>query len=223
MVPVDLRDADDYATPATNLAAFTFLKRYPKSLDDEPQLLASVRDDMARIKHYRLGTLFADANYSLEKAPAVRRWLLDLNLCTSTAVLSNVGDPAKRFTARFPRRKGAVVCGNLELKRITGAPPIRRHTRASLSVFSYCRELTVTVRTDPFYFDERDNRAFLDTYIAQIAKRIDREPEDIDRDWGHFAAGRVPEHAAQTTDQPRMIGGTSGSPSADPPATSTHR
>jgi hypothetical protein len=180
MIPFDLREPEDYATPATNLAAYTFLKRLPRELLDEQHLLASIRDDTARIKHYRLGTVFADVNYSLERVPAIRRWLLDLNLCTATAVLSNVGDPARRFTARFPRQKGSVVCGNLVLEGISGAPPIRRHTRVAISLFSYRRELTVSVRTDPFLYTDNENREFLMAYVQQIARRLPARPRCLD-------------------------------------------
>lgn len=218
MVPVDLREAEDYATPATNLAAFTFVRRYTQGLADPGRLLATIRDDTARIKHYRLGTVFADVNYSLERAKPIRRWLLDLNLCTSTAVLSNVGDPAKRFTARFPRQKGAIVCGNLVLKRITGAPPIRRHTRASLSVFSYRRELTLTVRTDPFFFTESENREFLAAYVRQIAKRLGHEPQDVDAEWGGFAA---PSGADASGSPPQSLPSRDGSLGATPEAINT--
>jgi hypothetical protein len=82
--------------------------------------------------------------------------------------LSNVGDPSKRFTARFPRKQGRVVCGNLTLQHVSGVPPLRAQTHATLAIFSYRRELTISVRCNPYLFDEKATKAFLDMYEAGL-------------------------------------------------------
>ncbi len=172
LMPSDLREQKDYPMPATNMTAYTFLTRKGKDCDDLKQLMRSIREETARIKHEQLGREFMDVTELASYAPGVLRFLLARKRCKATTILSNVGDPSRRFTASFPRDKGRVVAGNLRLESIRGVPPMRLKTHATLAVFSYLRNLTLCVRCDPFRFTPDQSRAFIQMYADQLRTHL---------------------------------------------------
>lgn len=172
MMPTDLRTTDDYHLPAANKVSFTFITRRSTDLDRPEELLRSVRRETVAIKNERRGLRFADmlaCGFSLK---GVVPLMLSVPFCLATAILSNVGDPSRRFTARFPRRGGRVVCGDVVLEEITGAPPQRYKTQATLSAFAYNRQLTLSLRCDPFSFAPEDTQEFLNLYAAQLGRHL---------------------------------------------------
>jgi hypothetical protein len=172
MMPTDLRTTDDYETPATNKVAYTFLNRTPAELDQTEDLLQSIRRETLEIKNERRGVRFADTLAACFAVKGLMPVMLSFPFCMATTLLSNVGDPSRRFTARFPRSKGRVVCGNLVLEEITGAPPLRRKTRATISAFAYNRRLTLSARCDPFTFTADDTQEFLDLYSGRLRSHV---------------------------------------------------
>jgi hypothetical protein len=172
MMPTDLRTTDDYETPAVNKVAYTFLNRTPRELDRPDDLLQSIRRQTLEIKNERRGVRFADMLAGGFGVKGLMPLLLSYPFCMATTILSNVGDPSRRFTARFPRSKGRVVCGNLVLEEITGAPPLRRKTRATISAFAYNRRLTLSARCDPFTFAPADTQEFLNLYAGRLQSHI---------------------------------------------------
>lgn len=168
MMPVDMRNTDDYETPAANKMSYTFLNRDPAELELSAALVTSVRQDTQRIKSEGHGARFADMLAGGFAVKGLMPLLLSHPFCMATAILSNVGDPSRRFTARFPRRGGRVVCGDVVLEQITGAAPLRYKTRATISAFAYNRKLTLSARCDPFTFTAGDTQEFLDLYVAQL-------------------------------------------------------
>ncbi len=164
MMPSDLRSTEDYSMPATNMTAYTFLSQKPGKCRDMATLLQSIREQTGKIKHERLGTKFVDALALAEYAPPILNFMLARKWCMATTILSNVGDPSRRFTARFPRDGGRVVCGNLKLDRVTGVPPLRKQSHATVAIFTYLRKLTISVRCNPYLFDATHTREFLDMY-----------------------------------------------------------
>jgi hypothetical protein len=173
MMPADLRGSEDYLMPATNMAAYTFLACARGDARRPAELLRAIRDKTAMIKHQRSGTRFMDMIY----AAAQVRWLLPLvlrcRLCLASAILSNVTDPSRRFTARLPRQAGRIVAGNLVLEEMTGVPPLRPWTRATFSVSQYDRRLTISLRCDPHLFRLRDTASLLDLYVEQLNRSAD--------------------------------------------------
>jgi hypothetical protein len=172
MMPTDLRTTDDYETPAVNKVAYTFLNRKPRELERPEVLLQSIRRETAEIKNARRGVRFADMVAGGFAVKGLMPLLLSIPFCMATTLLSNVGDPSRRFTARFPRSKGRIVCGNLILEEITGSPPLRRKTRATISAFAYNRRLTLSARCDPFTFTPADTQEFLDLYAARLQSHV---------------------------------------------------
>ena len=174
MMPSDLREQQDYRMPATNMTAYTFMTRRAAHCDDFAGLMKSVREQTARIKHDQLGRSFMDTVLFASYGQGILRYLLSRDRCISTAILSNIGDPTKRFTSTLPRRKGKIVAGNLILDDVTGVPPMRTKSRATIAVFSYLRTLTLSLRCDPYHFDQRQSQAFLDLYGDRLRAHLER-------------------------------------------------
>ncbi|MHB1033666.1 MAG: hypothetical protein ACYC35_27040 [Pirellulales bacterium] len=168
MMPTDLRSGDDYEMPAANMTSYTFITRAARMCASPDDLLRSIRNETGLIKHQRSGTTFMDMLLAASNRPGLLRFLLSRNLCLATAILSNLADPSRRFTARFPRQAGRIVCGNLVLDRLTGVPPLRPKTRATFSVSQYDRRLTLGLRCDPHVFRMEDTAALLRLYEQRL-------------------------------------------------------
>ena len=132
--------------PAANMVAYTFLACAAGDIRHPQQLLTTIRNKTALIKHERSGALFLDMIYGATRFRGLLPVILRCGLCMASAVLSNVADPSRRFSARLRRRAGRVVTGNLVLEEITGVPPLRPGTRAAFSVSQYDRRLTISLR-----------------------------------------------------------------------------
>tara|TARA_R110002049_G_scaffold27321_2_gene94015 strand:- start:87619 stop:89007 length:1389 start_codon:yes stop_codon:yes gene_type:complete len=168
LVPSDMRAGDDFEQPACNMTAYTFLTHNAGELANAEQLLASIRQDTLQIKHGNLQQQFIDGLTSAMSNPNFLTFLLRRNFCLATCVLSNAGDPAKRFTCRLPKTRGKVSCDDFTLEAITGVPPLRRNTRSTLSVSSYGRKLIFSMRCDPHRFSQADTTALLDVFCDQL-------------------------------------------------------
>ena len=98
--------------------------------------------------------------------------MLRLNRCFASAVLTNVGDPIRRFRVRFPRRDNKAVVGNLLLENIVGVPPLRALTRVGVALTSYAGQLTVSLLCDRHCFSQQQARHFLEIYLNRIAQGL---------------------------------------------------
>jgi len=172
MMPSDLREQQDYNMPATNMTAYTFVTRRQADCIDTGKLIKSVREETARIKHQQLGRNFMDTMEFASGGKSIMKYILSRDRCIATTILSNVGDPSKRFTASFPRDKGRIVSGNLTLNDVSGVPPMRIRSHATLAIFSYLRKLTVSVRCDPYQFSKEDAAQFLNMYADGLKMHI---------------------------------------------------
>jgi hypothetical protein len=168
MMPTDMREIQDYSMPAANLVSYTFITRRMRASGRARELIKGIRDETALITQERRGTAFGDA-----LAGAARyRWLLPYMVsserCLATAVMSNVGDPTKRFIAKLPRRGGRVVAGNLILEDIIGVPPLRPKTNVTICVMTYLRKLTICMRCSPHLFHMADTRELNHGFVERI-------------------------------------------------------
>ena len=177
LMPTDLRGKDDIMMPAANMTAYSFITRASGECDNPKQLLRSVRDETLQIKREQRGKRFIDAIMLGFYIPGLIKYLLGRNRCLSTVILSNVGDPSRRFLARFPREQGKVICGNLRLESISGVPPLRPLSRATVSIVTYGREFAINVRCDPMTMSLEDANAFLDLFVERLQTHLPNEQE----------------------------------------------
>jgi NRPS condensation-like uncharacterized protein len=171
MMPMDLREAETRLTSAANLVTYALIRRDRKDCVESEALVDSLRQEMLQTKHTRHKTHFMNAMAILTRYP---RWLkrtVSGRGCMATAILSNTGDPSKRFTTAFPREKGLVRAGNLLLKGIDGVPPMRTGTRLTIAVLTYGRILRLSIRCDPHWFTSDQTREFLNLY-ANVIQRL---------------------------------------------------
>ena len=172
MMPTDLRGKDEITMPAANMTSYSFITRSSEDCDDPIALLRSLRDETLQIKRDQTGKRFIDAVLLGQYIPGLIHFLLGRNRCLATVILSNVGDPSRRFLARFPREQGKVVCGNVRLERISGVPPLRPLSRATVSIVTYGREFAINVRCDPNVMSLEDANEFLDFFVARLQSHL---------------------------------------------------
>jgi len=169
-MPTSLRERDDAKTPATNLISYTLLnQRHAAAAGDPERLLEYVRSESDELRRMPRGTMFLDGIAIATAIPGVVRTCLGLPLCLSTAVLTNVGDPCRRFTVRFPREGELIRVGNLRVTCFGGVPPLRRKTHASIGVNTYAGRLTLNLQMTPERFRPVDVRRFLDSYVDRLS------------------------------------------------------
>jgi hypothetical protein len=171
-VPVSLREKGDEALPVTNRIGFAFVTEPPQNCTDAAKQLDAVRQEMERIKQWKLGLYFLGG---LALATGVRGavpWTLRRNQSLATMVLSNVG----RAFAGWPlaRRGNHIVVGNVVLERIAAVPPMRRLTRGAMVILDYADELTISLQCDPKFFDKQQTQMLLDAYAQQLSQTCER-------------------------------------------------
>jgi hypothetical protein len=167
-VPVNLRSREDQDMPATNRLSYAFLNGGASYIAKPADLLAKIAAETAWLRRacLPLGLLKKLALLRAVRIgfPMVFSW----HHCLATAVFSNLGDPTRRFRARFPRQGGLLKVGNLLLTGFTGATALRPLTRAGLFFNTYADRLTISARFDRAWFSLADATAFLDAYVAQL-------------------------------------------------------
>ena len=169
MMPMNLREATDNDISACNAVSQAFV-RYPrKALQDEKTFRSELGHEVLKLKHERAKIPFmhmmAGGHYFY---PKTLKFCLDFKKCLATAILSNTGDPTKQFLTNFPKEGGLLRCGNLLLTDVGGVPPMRPGTNATISIFTYKRQLKICVRCDPNQFSKEDTQQLLQMYVDNI-------------------------------------------------------
>lgn len=171
VMPTALMGKLDAAMPAANSLGFSFITE-PARLTAEPeQLLKAVATSTASIRKEQLGALFTDVLRHAGRIPGCIPLGARCFRRFSTLVLSNLGNPSRRFRARFPSDDaGRLIAGNLKIESIIGVPPIRHGTRAALGLFAYAGKLDITLNADPRWFSAKTAKSFLHLYLERLEK-----------------------------------------------------
>lgn len=172
-MPASMRERDDQALPAANLLGFSFLTHRASECADAERLLARIHEETEAIKNWRLGWYFLGGLAAASGLPGVVPWFLRRNRSFATVVLSNLGRVLNR--APLPREGRKLVCGDVVLQRVTGVPPVRHLTRASMAVVTYAEETTFNLRCDPRLFSVEQTRQLLAGYVARLEATGRRE------------------------------------------------
>ena len=174
MMPMNLREASDNDISACNIVAHAFIRRSWKQMQDKTTFRQQLASELLNVKTNRHKVRFmhmmAGGHYFY---PRLLKISLDWKRNLATAILSNTGDPTKQFHAELPREAGAIRCGNLLLEDISGVPPLRPGTNATVSIFTYRRNLKICLRCDPNQFNVDQTKSLLDMYIENIVSEID--------------------------------------------------
>ncbi len=167
VMPMSLRGAHQREMPAANCLSYAFLTRSGNEIESN-QLLGSIRDETHDMRKYLLPVGMLRKLGLLARLGINMKGFFKDDDCCGTALLTNLGDPTRRFHNRFPREQGLIRVGNLLLKNIVGIAPLRPLTRAVFDVFTYGNRLSVALRCDPYRFDDADSAALLDLFIDEL-------------------------------------------------------
>ena len=173
MMPMDLRELDTRMATAANLVSYALIRRKQSQCVASEELIDSLRQEMLHLKHQRQCTPFMSMISYIQRFPVgLKKWISSRR-CMATAIVSNTGDPTKRFLVPFPRAKGLLQAGNLTMTDIGGVPPMRSGTRLTISIFTYRRVLKICLRCDPHLFDREDTKRFADAYQQSIEALVE--------------------------------------------------
>jgi len=181
-MPQSLRQRHHEHMPAANVMTQAFLTRQARDCGDPERLLRGLCAETAAIKRWRLGLYFLGGLALADRLPGVLPLAVALfgRDCHATTVLTNIGDLARRFSARLPRENGRVVAGDLVLQSLVGMPPLRPGTRAGFGVGVYAGELTVTVRGDFHTLGPDELHELLELYVQRIRQSAANLPASCD-------------------------------------------
>ena len=172
MVPMDLREARETPFSAINCVTYALLRGTSQQMTASSGFSDWLVQEMTRLKHSRHSSRLMNlVASSSNQHPLFTKFLLKRNRCLATAVLSNTGDPTRSFSVDLPREGGAVKVGGLVLEDISGVPPMRRNTNATLSIFTYRRALKLCLRCTPKLFDSQQSENFLNLLVEKLVAK----------------------------------------------------
>jgi hypothetical protein len=165
LMPVDLRVPGDEDLPAANAMTFGFLTRRAVDCQDPNSLLSGICQETLAMQEERSAVEILDVLTALAASPRTAEWIIAAPICLATAIVTNLGDPTRRFFTRLPRKGGLLHVGNLLVESATGFPPLRPSTRVAFGFGAYAGRLTLSLRWDPRYFSDQDAAALMQAYI----------------------------------------------------------
>ena len=175
-IPLSMRTSRHDRVPACNIVSYALVTRREQECDDPETLLQSIHQQTSDVLFNRDGIVCLKLFRVLRKLPGAMRGFLSLKSCLSTLVLANIGDVRRRFTGRFPLRKGKWIAGNVVIEQLHGVAPVRPNTRAAMSIGEYAGELSVSLRTDSLAMNAADSERFLAVYLHRLQLLAATEP-----------------------------------------------
>ena len=170
-IPTSLRSRRDLKMPATNILGYAMLSRREGECDTSAPFLDGISCDVRAVRKWGLGALFLEAVRVVDLIPGGLYVASRLSRSFSTIVLSNLGDPTRRFRAVFPRDDHQrLVAGNLALESITMAPPVRPGTRIAIAITTYRGAINCGAQYDHSRMATDEAKKFLNLYIRRVAR-----------------------------------------------------
>lgn len=140
-MPVSLRPPG-HRQPACNDLGYAFLDRPPEECMAAGELTESVAASTRWVLENRAAGMFLDAIAALGRWPGLLWLATRLPVCFSTAVVSNVGDPARRMRCGAEVVDGRLRPDDVVIERCFGVPPSRPRTRVAIGATTYAGRLT---------------------------------------------------------------------------------
>lgn len=187
ITPMNLRDREDLQLEAANKLGFSFLSRSLQQLDaadaeNWSPFISEVSAEIDQAKRLRLPAQFLKKLAIARTSQRLFESLFTSTRCWGTAVLTQLGDPTRRFHTRFPRKDGRVLIGKLLLSDFVSCGPLRPLTHAILSTNAYGNELTLSMRCDPTKIARETADAVLDDFVVRLKKRSKTKEVTIARE-----------------------------------------
>lgn len=140
-MPVSLRPPG-HRQPACNDLGYAFLDRRAEECVAAERLTESVAASTRWVLENQAARFFLDAIAALGRWPGLLWLATRLPVCFSTAVVSNVGDPARRMRCGVEAVDGRLKPDDVVIERCFGVPPSRPRTRVSIGATTYAGRLT---------------------------------------------------------------------------------
>ncbi len=186
-VPANLRPAGERALPAANCISYAFLDRSTGQSTDGEKLLPGIAHATKAIVRYDLTRQFLAFLENSCRFPRWFRFNVRRKTRMSTTVLSYVGDPSRRVTARVRREVGQMLAGEMVVDRFIGAPPVRPNTRLAMAVTTYRDQLGIGATFDRRELGRDAAQEFLNLYVKLLLEAAQKLP------------AQAPESAASAT------------------------
>lgn len=167
LMPQNLRERDDYMLPLTNAMSFAFVTRKSGWCERPAAMLDSLREETEAVRKGKLSLYFLGGLGSIRSAGLLKP-VLRGPFCFATAVLSNLGEPSRRFVTPLPRVSGGVQAGNLIFQHVLGVPPTRPNTHVVFTIANHGPAISVTSKWDHHRYNPTDGRRIHDDYVAQL-------------------------------------------------------
>jgi hypothetical protein len=163
-MPLDLRSDEQPQYLAANYVSYALVHRSFEEIAG-PAFADQLRMELAHLKHSRYNSAFMRflVETPLDDDGALSSMSVKKD-CLATVVFSNTGDPTRRFWVNLPRHRDGLKCGNLVLTDVSGAPPLRKGTRAAVGVLTYQRQLRLCIRCDRKFMNATNSRLFLEHF-----------------------------------------------------------
>jgi hypothetical protein len=168
LMPQSLRDKEEEALPPTNRVGFAFLTRRADWRSRPKELLKSLQEETDFIVEGKLSRYFIDGLKTMQQTGLLKR-MLRSSTCFSTAVLTNLGNPQRRFNPNLVREGTGMIVGNLYFDAMTGMPPLRNKTAAAFCISGYGQSFIVNLKCDSYAFSREETEALMACYMAQLA------------------------------------------------------
>jgi hypothetical protein len=176
LMPTSLRSRHSIDSPAANILGYAILMRAEKDNVDSDEFLTALGKETEFVRDWGLGIFFVDGVKGIDRVPGGLWLACRLLRRYATLALSNLGNPVRRFRAKFEATElGQILSGNLRVDRIYGCPPVRPGTSVSIALFQYAGELTVALCYDAKSWTEPIAAQFLDNYVKQIRATADTD------------------------------------------------
>jgi len=172
-MPTSLRDRSDSRMPATNVVGYTFLDATAAECLQPDALLDQVTLETAEIRRWNMGQYSLDGMAAISRLPFGLKWLSSPQACHATTVLSNLGDPTRRFYRNLPQVAGKMVTGAMTLEHFYGTPPLRPLTRATILLSMYSGRLTISLRGDRHWLSSDQARMLLGRLVEKILLSVE--------------------------------------------------
>jgi hypothetical protein len=168
LMPCDLRGPEHVSIPAANVMSYSFLTRRMRDCDSPDELLRGVQMETEFIRDRNASLYFIRSLDVARRIPGGIRSVAQSRGCFATLLVSNLGDPTRRFTASFERREGKLTIGDLRLEWISADPPLRPLTRAGIVVCTYPDQLSIGLRYDAHDLSPDDGHGFMNGFVRQL-------------------------------------------------------
>ena len=162
---VSLRVVGDSCASAANNVSMVFLDRSARKIR-RSDLLQSISNETKEIMSFRMGLSLIRVLKRLGSLRYLMAFVVRLPVCSSTAVLTNVGHVFSN--SKLMGTNGKVSLGDISLESLELLAPVRPKTNAAFSINYYAGELSITMRFNSLVMTTENANQFLNQFSSRI-------------------------------------------------------